>query len=219
MLWKRNWKLASRGLNSLQYNAWCKSACALLSLPGKQLQRCLQSLWHLKITRCNFWLVYSNVETADILFPAQSMLCSHCGIDPMSVSVIDTLSQMLLCDLSCQRPFFFQAVHWPGSARGLERCPPFNCQASQPALNPFVFSMSWACYLLPPLVHKTALICPLNIFHLLYCPFWQTTNKQTVDWNIPHTVPACFHSFLLHSHACNILIYMRRTHQSCLDLL
>lgn len=33
--------------------------------------------------------------------------------------------------------FFFQAVHRPGSARGLERCPPFNCQASQPALNPF----------------------------------------------------------------------------------
>lgn len=32
----------------------------------------------------------------------------------------------------------------------------------------------------PPPSRKTTTIFPLNVFHLSYCPWWQTTNKQTV---------------------------------------
>lgn len=35
---------------------------------------------------CNFWRVYSNVDKADILFPARKVRWSHCGICSMSIS-------------------------------------------------------------------------------------------------------------------------------------
>lgn len=107
------------------------------------------------------------------------MLCSHCGIDLMSISVIDTLSQMLLCDLSCQSPFFRLSVDpvLPCRAWSLS---PFYLSNLTTGLKPICVQCELSLLSSAAPLHKSSTICPLKVFHLSYGPSWQTTNNQTV---------------------------------------
>lgn len=53
----------------------------------------------------------------------------------------------------------------------------------------------------PPLLKLTTM-CPLNVFHLSYCPSWQTTNKQTaIGIFLTLSLPVFTHSSYTHTPA------------------
>lgn len=136
---------------------------------------------------------------------------------------LDTLSQMLLCDLSCQSLF----LGWPLTLFCLEGLisPPFSLS------NLTILSLKTICVVQCELsllssalpLHKTS-ICPLNVFHLSYCPFRYTKNKQKLKQNsktitgifLTLSLPSLTHSY--HTHTPASPFYTHRTHQSCLNL-
>lgn len=129
------------------------------------------------------------------------MLCSHCGIAPMSISVIDTLSRMLLCDLSCQSPFFLCCLLTWFCPEGLIALPflPVNLTTS---LKPICVQHELSFLSSAPPLHKTTTICPLNVFHPSYRPSWDMTKKQTVTGMfLTLSLPVFTHSSYTHTPA------------------
>lgn len=131
---------------------------------------------------------------------------------------LDTLSQMLLCDLSCQSLF----LGWPLTLFCLEGLisPPFSLSYLT------ILSLKTICVVQCELrllssalpLHKTS-ICPLNVFQLSYCPFRYTKNKQTnktiTGIFLTLSLPSLTHSY--HTTPASPF-YTHRTHQSCLNL-
>lgn len=123
---------------------------------------------------------------------------------------LDTLSQMLLCDLSCQSLFLGRLLT-PFCLEGLIS-PPFSL-SNLPilSLKPIcVVQRELSLLSLAPPLNKTATRCPFECLSPLILSFFSDTkNKQKLKlfkdyyWNIPHTVHAYFTSFHPCSHTCN----------------
>lgn len=136
---------------------------------------------------------------------------------------LDTLSQMLLCDLSCQSLF----LGWPLTLFCLEGLisPSFSLSNLTILSLKTIWVVQCELRLLSSALplHKTASICPLNVFYLSYCPFRYTKNKQKLKLSqkvlleySSLSLPVLTHSY--HTHTSAPSFYMHRTHQSCLNL-
>lgn len=131
---------------------------------------------------------------------------------------LDTLSQMLLCDLSCQSLFLGRPLT-PFCLEGLIS-PPFSLSNLQIlSLKPICVVQLELSLLSPaPPLNKTATICPLNVFHLSYCPFSDTKNKQKLKLFQRLLLEYCSYCPCLLYLIPPVLTHLQPTSYTCTEL-
>lgn len=97
---------------------------------------------------------------------------------------------------------FFRPSVDPVLPGGLDRSPLLT------SLKPMYVQRELSLLSSAPSLHKPTTMCPLNVFHLSYCPSWQTTNKQTatgifLTLSLPvFTHSSCTHTPATSSYTC-----------------